>query len=170
MPISYPLSIPAALKPKSVYPRVHKVVARNTSPFTGEAQTYVHAGEFWLLDLEFAPVAQNDAADAIDFYQDLHGLEGSFNFDISPYAMGNTPAWATATKYEKNEFVSNSASNYRCLVAHTSATFSTDLSDGKWALASNDITFQLRSQKEPGFTVREGTYNFDKLICEEVVT
>ena len=43
-------------------------------------------------------------------------------------------AWVTATTYAKDDLASNSGSTYICLVAHTSGTFSTDLSAAKWAL------------------------------------
>lgn len=43
-------------------------------------------------------------------------------------------AWTTSTAYAPSDIVSNNGSSYVCLVAHTSGTFSTDLSAGKWAL------------------------------------
>jgi len=43
-------------------------------------------------------------------------------------------AWETSHLYTVGVDVSNSASTYRCLVEHTSGTFSTDLAAGKWVL------------------------------------
>jgi len=42
--------------------------------------------------------------------------------------------WLTATDYVLNDLVRDSGSTYICLVAHTSGTFSTDLSAAKWEL------------------------------------
>jgi hypothetical protein len=42
------------------------------------------------------------------------------------------PAWATATEYVINNEVKRSGSIYRCLVAHTSTNFGTDLAAGYW--------------------------------------
>lgn len=43
-------------------------------------------------------------------------------------------AWLTGTSYAKNDLVYQAGSAYICLVAHTSGTFSTDLSAGRWEL------------------------------------
>lgn len=43
-------------------------------------------------------------------------------------------AWATATAYAPSDIVRESGSSYICLEAHTSGTFSTDLSAGKWEI------------------------------------
>ena len=43
------------------------------------------------------------------------------------------PPWMTATAYPVDARVTQSALTYRCLVAHTSGVFATDLADGKWA-------------------------------------
>lgn len=43
-------------------------------------------------------------------------------------------AWLTSTSYVKNDLVKQAGSSYICLVAHTSGTFSTDLTAQKWEL------------------------------------
>lgn len=43
-------------------------------------------------------------------------------------------AWLTGTSYAKNDLVSEAGNAYICLVAHTSGTFSTDLTALKWEL------------------------------------
>ena len=43
-------------------------------------------------------------------------------------------AWVTATAYAPSDLVETGGSTYVCIVAHTSGTFATDLSGGKWAL------------------------------------
>jgi hypothetical protein len=56
--------------------------------------------------------------------------------DIS--AGVNPPAaWVTATVYAKNDTVINGTGWYRCIVAHTSGTFATDLAAGDWTLLFN---------------------------------
>jgi hypothetical protein len=42
------------------------------------------------------------------------------------------PAWMTNTMYAVDARVTHSALTYRCLVAHTSGVFATDLAAGKW--------------------------------------
>jgi hypothetical protein len=43
-------------------------------------------------------------------------------------------AWSTGVSYAKNDLVRQSGNAYICLVAHTSGTFSTDLTAVKWEL------------------------------------
>ena len=43
-------------------------------------------------------------------------------------------AWTTATSYVVDDIVSEAGSTYICLVAHTSTTFSTDLTNNYWEL------------------------------------
>lgn len=43
-------------------------------------------------------------------------------------------SWLTATSYAKNDLVKTAGNVYICLVAHTSGTFSTDLTALKWEL------------------------------------
>lgn len=48
------------------------------------------------------------------------------------YAYSIKGAWITATAYEMQDLVVESGVTYLCLVNHTSGTFATDLSSGKW--------------------------------------
>lgn len=43
-------------------------------------------------------------------------------------------AWVTLTVYKIGDYVSNSGTNYVCLIAHTAGTFATDLSALKWVV------------------------------------
>ena len=45
---------------------------------------------------------------------------------------GAYTAWATSTAYAFGQRITNGGVWYRCIVAHTSGTFATDLSNGKW--------------------------------------
>lgn len=57
------------------------------------------------------------------------------------YAAGNAvtlagatgPAWATGTAYAAGFVAASGGASYRCVTAHTSGTFATDLAAGKWA-------------------------------------
>ena len=93
---SYPLTLPSELKVSKYYLRREKVVGRTTSPYTKESQTIEHAGVRWLLDMEFAPVAAADGANAIGFYLDLQNELGSFNVDVSDYDEGESGDTTTA--------------------------------------------------------------------------
>lgn len=61
--------------------------------------------------------------------------------DISEPA--DTPdAWATATAYVLGDTVVQSSVNYACIIAHTSGTFATDLTNLKWQrMATDDEMF-----------------------------
>jgi len=47
-------------------------------------------------------------------------------------------AWAAATKYKVGDYVTSGGSEYKCIVAHLSATFATELAANKWVL--EDVT------------------------------
>ena len=47
-----------------------------------------------------------------------------------------TGPWATTTAYIIGDVVENSGTSYICILAHTSGTFSTDLSNVKWQLVA----------------------------------
>lgn len=50
------------------------------------------------------------------------------------FGLNAVSEWASSTDYEANAGVWANAKLYRCLEAHTSGTFATDLADGKWSL------------------------------------
>ena len=52
-------------------------------------------------------------------------------------AFGDTSAWVTSTSYAVGTYVISSGSYYKCLIAHTSGTFATDLAALKWVLSVN---------------------------------
>jgi hypothetical protein len=55
--------------------------------------------------------------------------------DVLIVGVNPPTVWATATAYTTNDYVSYEGSLYRCLVAHTSGTFATDLAAEKWVIA-----------------------------------
>jgi hypothetical protein len=73
---------------------------------------------------------------------------GSFSFDtLSPalQTAGLAPAlpWVTAKTYSVSASVTHGSAFYRCLVAHTSGTFATDLAAGSWVLIVDFSTIAL---------------------------
>ncbi|GLR91295.1 hypothetical protein [Bradyrhizobium iriomotense] len=73
---------------------------------------------------------------------------GSVTFDtLSPalQTAGLAPAlpWVTSTTYAVNASVTHGSAFYRCLVAHTSGVFATDLAAGKWVLIVDFSTIAL---------------------------
>lgn len=51
---------------------------------------------------------------------------------------GTTPAWSTATSYKIGDMVTEATNYYSCMSGHTSGTFATDLTNGKWTLFSDN--------------------------------
>jgi hypothetical protein len=73
---------------------------------------------------------------------------GSVTFDtLSPslQTAGIAPAlpWVTSTAYPVSASVTHGSAFYRCLVAHTSGVFATDLAAGKWILIVDFATIAL---------------------------
>lgn len=55
-------------------------------------------------------------------------------------ALSNVGAWASGSLYSKGQIIIQSGASYRCLVAHTSGTFATDLAAGYWVAADYPLT------------------------------
>jgi hypothetical protein len=73
---------------------------------------------------------------------------GSVTFDtLSPslQTAGLAPAlpWITGAAYSANASVTHGSAFYRCLLAHTSGVFATDLAAGKWVLIVDFATIAL---------------------------
>jgi hypothetical protein len=58
-----------------------------------------------------------------------------------------TLAWVTSTAYVVGDVRTNSGYFYKCLVAHTSGTFATDLAAGDWVLVT--ATFEVIALQDP---------------------
>lgn len=81
-------------------------------------------------------------ASSVTFFTDRAGI--SVNADLTTVWVSwmpriykfDTTEWATAQSYVVGNVrtLATSGECYRCLVAHTSGTFATDLSGGKWVL------------------------------------
>ena len=73
--------------------------------------------------------------------------------DVSPasatfYWNGSESAtsWATETAYAVGDWVEHGSTVYRCAIAHTSGTFSDDLSNGKWTPIFLTVYCQLKAE------------------------
>jgi|SRR5687768_4024575 len=55
--------------------------------------------------------------------------------------------WITATAYTVGDTVENSNSSYICIEAHTSGTFATDLSAGKWQVVASSASLPTQTGK-----------------------
>jgi len=71
------------------------------------------------------------------FFRSVDGVAGPI--------CGTYAAWTTTTAYLQGALVTNSGSYYRCLVAHTSGTFATDLSAAKWVVTAGatDLAYEI---------------------------
>ncbi len=70
-----------------------------------------------------------------------NGSVGYDQLDEALYAGFRQPAaWVTTTAYLADDSVYSGSSLYRCITAHTSGTFATDLAAGKWGLLI-DLSF-----------------------------
>jgi len=59
-----------------------------------------------------------------------------FFLNQAPVAPPTPSAWVTATPYAVNDYVTEGGNSYRCLIAHTSGTFSTDLAAENWEIST----------------------------------
>lgn len=59
-----------------------------------------------------------------------------FFLDQAPVTPPAPSAWVTATAYAVDDYVTENSISYRCLVAHTSGTFSTDLAAVNWEVST----------------------------------
>jgi hypothetical protein len=68
----------------------------------------------------------------------LNVFDGSVWKDVG--GAGGISLWLTANPYNVNDIVIESDKIYRCLIAHTSGTFATDLAASKWGEVSQGLT------------------------------
>lgn len=68
----------------------------------------------------------------------LNVFDGSVWKDVG--GAGGISLWLTANPYNVNDIVIESDKIYRCLIAHTSGVFATDLGAGNWGEVSQGLT------------------------------
>ena len=77
------------------------------------------------------------------------------------------PAWVTATVYTMGTLVSNGGSDYVATTRHTSGTFATDLSNGKWEQVDNALIGNGAGFYDSNRVIND--HNFFRTWANEVV-
>lgn len=128
------------------YPTVYDV----TYSYTGfqQSQQGISAFPGTQMDADLAGLESSVSALAL-FVRGVMRSDGALQNNIVTYeslagslqTAGLAPAdpWLTATAYEVNTSVVTNGNLYRCLVAHTSGVFATDLAAAKWLLIGSLI-------------------------------
>ena len=78
MAITYPRSLPSAMKFQQAAFRTNSVVAVAKSPFTGQEQAVAHQGQFWTAQLSMSPIERADAGAITAWFTSLNGREKTF--------------------------------------------------------------------------------------------
>ena len=145
-------------------------VLTDFSAYEGANPNTMHSGAS--LDAEFAAIetALDETQNSLALIQRSDGLLA--NSAVHPAALSTSTlqlistnwtikgAWVTGTAYALNEVVIQNDTLYICVIAHTSGTFSTDLSSSRWTAISasaGDVTVALEAltmaaDKLPYFT------------------
>jgi len=79
------LTKPSAPGWRSVKPKFTKAKARNTSPFTFQSQTYLHAGSKWTFDLELPSMSTAQALTWMTFLRNLCANDDTFALAVTNY-------------------------------------------------------------------------------------
>lgn len=103
MPITYPLTAPLSPKPRAMDLRGRAVVAHGRSPFTGDGDVQVHAGQWWEIEITLPPMDRAEAEAWNTFLLKLNGKEGTFligdrSSDTPRGSAGGTPLVAGASQ------------------------------------------------------------------------
>lgn len=80
MTITYPLSFPGSIKPRSINVGGINTVSTNRSPFTLKSQIQVWEGQTWTLDVTLPPLTVDQVRDWQAFVVALKGPRGTFYF------------------------------------------------------------------------------------------
>jgi hypothetical protein len=89
---SYPLTFPTNIHPDNVRVNRRRAAAISTSPTTYKQQIYQHPGKRWEIDVTLQPMHKTEAALWTQFFYDLDGVVGTFNFNLNPHCPGLLPA------------------------------------------------------------------------------
>lgn len=87
----------AYLTPKKIDFTAKTLGAKYQSPFTGKQQVYRYGGQFWELNLTFAPMIQSNAEELTAFLTSLGGMETPFYFKLPTKLVINTPQTITVS-------------------------------------------------------------------------
>jgi len=78
MPITYPLSLPTHVTPRTVELTAVNAVAYSMSPFTFSGQAHAYAGQMWQVDVTLPQMRREDANIWIAWLVSLKGQTGRF--------------------------------------------------------------------------------------------
>ena len=120
---------------------------------SGTFATDLAAGKWEVYNLLTASSAVFLAGHVGSYWQLAHLREASFvELEIVvPTTWALTAAWVTLTAYEVDDYVLESGTKYKCLEAHTSGTFATDLAALKWE-ETEDPDFVVGDVRRNGAT------------------
>ena len=78
MAITYPRSLPSALKFQAVTINANNVVGVSKSPFTGQEQVVAHQGQWWTAQCSVTPIERADAGAVSAWFTSLFGRHKTF--------------------------------------------------------------------------------------------
>lgn len=111
---AYPLTFPTYPVPLKVRVRRRTAAAVAESPTTFKQQIYQHPGARWEIDVTIQKCTAEEAQVWTQFFYDLQGVVGTFNFNLTPYCPGLTPA-PGSTRFRLSEAETGWDSELACL-------------------------------------------------------
>ena len=98
---TYPTNID--LTPRQISFTSKTLATSFISPMTGKEQTVRYSGQYWELDLQYAPLFQSNAEELWGFYNSLNGKDGGFYFTL-PNRMLMTGSLSVTVGTDGNTF------------------------------------------------------------------
>lgn len=95
MAITYPLALPTTDQPADIMWGPESVVAKTSSPFTGDIEVQRHDGQMWHATLNYPPLERADAERLIVFLLSLDGQYGTFTMSPPDAGTPRGPAGGT---------------------------------------------------------------------------
>ncbi|ACB76711.1 hypothetical protein [Opitutus terrae] len=92
-PLPYPSGV--GLFPEKVRVRRIRVQADFSNEFTLQSQVQLWPTMVYAIDVTLQPLDRADAATMESWLEELNGLEGTFSFDLNPWARGSLPGTRT---------------------------------------------------------------------------
>lgn len=141
-----------------------------TSPFGGQTQVVRYSGQWWQLDLQYAPLAQSDAEELMGFFVGLNGMDGTFTYKLPTKFIPTSVQSPLTITGAGNTFTGGSGSIGKfCYAASRLVQFTTTASlfpslptgstsfstsaGATFRLASNDLQWSVDEMMLYGFSV-----------------
>jgi len=94
-------------------------------------------GKIGAKQMTFADQTTNQAVQCNLYYEQTRdSILRSFEWQFASTRLALVADWVTATAYTTDQYVWQSSLLYKCIVAHTSDVFATDLTSADWTLIS----------------------------------